>query len=65
MSTDIIKFPSKQESGQVFQLGALQLWLIITLPLMAITFIAWWLVYWYVNRKQDQEGGGSFRRWLH
>ncbi|KAH7313155.1 hypothetical protein BKA65DRAFT_517421 [Rhexocercosporidium sp. MPI-PUGE-AT-0058] len=64
MSTDIIKFPSQQESGQVFQLGALRLWLIITLPLMAITFIAWWLVYWYVNRRQDQQGGGSFRRWL-
>ncbi|KAK0102818.1 hypothetical protein ONS96_005453 [Cadophora gregata f. sp. sojae] len=64
MSTDIIKFPSKQESGKVFQSGALQLWLVITLPLMAITFIAWWLVYWLVNRREEQQSGGTFRRWL-
>ncbi|KAL2073992.1 hypothetical protein VTL71DRAFT_7770 [Oculimacula yallundae] len=64
MSTDIIRFPSQQESGRVFQNGALQLWLIITLPLMAATFIAWWVVYWCVNRRQEQKKGEASARWL-
>lgn len=65
MSTDIVKFPSIQESGKVFQLEALQLFLAITLPLMAVTFIAWWVVYWCVNRRQDRKTfGGRFSGWL-
>jgi ABC-type Fe3+ transport system permease subunit len=62
MSTDIIQF---QDSKEIFSLGALQLYLAITLPLMALTFAAWWLVYWYVNRKQDTEAfGGRFSGWI-
>jgi len=62
MSTDIIKF---QDSQKIFSLGALQLYLAITLPMMALTFVAWWIVYWYVNRRQDsQDFGGRFSGWL-
>jgi hypothetical protein len=65
MSTDIVKFPSTQESGKVFQLGALQLYLAITLPVTLATFAAWALVYLYVNRKQElKEYGGKFIKWL-
>jgi hypothetical protein len=62
MSTDIVQF---QDSKEIFSLGALQLYLAITLPMMALTFAAWWLVYWYVNRKQDDQAfGGKFSGWL-
>lgn len=64
MSTDIIKFDSTKESGKVFQLEALKLWLAITLPLMAVTFLAWWLVYGYVKERQDQKPfSGHFSKW--
>jgi hypothetical protein len=65
MSTDIVKFPSPQESGKVFQLGALQLYLAITLPITAVTFAAWLFVYLYVNRRQQfKEFGGKLIGWL-
>ncbi|CAG8948908.1 hypothetical protein HYFRA_00002034 [Hymenoscyphus fraxineus] len=49
MSTDIIKF---EDSEKKFELGALQLYLYITVPLMAITFAAWWVVYIFIDRRQ-------------
>lgn len=64
MSTDIVKWESTQESGKVFQLGALQLYLAITIPMMLATFAAWWGVYWWVNRRQDSSKGGKLKGWL-
>jgi len=55
MSTDIIKFPTTVESGTVFQLGAFQLYMAITVPMMALTFASWWIVYWFVNRRQESK----------
>jgi hypothetical protein len=53
MSTDIIHFQtgSTGKSEKTFQLGALQLFLAISFPLMFLTFAAWYGVYWWVNRK--------------
>jgi hypothetical protein len=52
MSTDIVQFQtdSTGKSNKIFQLGALQLFLTICLPMMLLTFVAWYGVYWYVNR---------------
>ena len=53
MSTDIIRFPTL-DSGQpkkTFSLAALQLFMTISLPLMFLSFFAWWIVYRWVNRK--------------
>ncbi len=56
MSTDIVKF---QDNGEIYQEAALKLYLKITLPLMAITFIGWWGVYqlarWGVKNKVEEE----------
>ncbi|TVY37913.1 hypothetical protein LOCC1_G008368 [Lachnellula occidentalis] len=52
MSTDIIHFQAESPtSGKIFQLGALELYLAITIPLMAVTFAAWYLVYRWLNRR--------------
>jgi hypothetical protein len=52
MSTDIVKFQtdSAGNTQEVFHLGALRLFLTICLPMMLLTFIAWYGVYWWVNR---------------
>lgn len=64
MSTDIIQFQSPEESGKIFQLEALKLYLAITIPMMLIVFAAWAIVYRYVNRKQDlEEFGGKPSGW--
>jgi len=54
MSTDIVQYQLSEsgKSQKIFQLGALQLYLAITLPLMFGTFFAWYGVYWWVNRKE-------------
>jgi len=58
MSTDIIKFQASQDqTGRVFQLGALQLYLEITAPLMFCTFAAWYAVYQWLNRREDKKAG--------
>jgi hypothetical protein len=65
MSTDIVQFPSLQESGRIFQLDALQLYLAFTIPITVVTFAAWLFVYLYVNRRQQlTEYGGKFIKWL-
>ncbi|KAI9773493.1 MAG: hypothetical protein M1839_002075 [Geoglossum umbratile] len=65
MSTDIIKFQDKSagKPGRTFQPGALQLYLAISLPLMFITFLSWYGVYWWVNRKDRRKSSklGVFR----
>lgn len=42
MSTDILQFSNNQEE---FSLRALQIYLAITLPFMAVTFGAWRVLY--------------------
>lgn len=65
MRTDIVTWQTTQESRQVFQLGALKLYLAITIPMMAATFTAWWVVYWCMNRRQETKAfGGRFSGWL-
>ena len=54
MSTDIIQFQSVQQSGKIFQLGALQLYLAITIPLMLITFGAWFIVYRCIKHRETK-----------
>lgn len=54
MSTDIIRFERDDagKSSKIFQLGAIQLYLAITLPLTFLVFIAWYGVYWWVDKKE-------------
>jgi hypothetical protein len=54
MSTDIIQFQITEtgKSQEVFQLGALQIYLAITVPMMLATFASWYGVYIWVDRKE-------------
>ncbi|KAG9228899.1 hypothetical protein BJ875DRAFT_217146 [Amylocarpus encephaloides] len=55
MSTDIVQF-HKGDSGRsekTFHLDALQLFLEICLPMMFATFSAWYVVYWWIDRKEE------------
>ena len=64
MSTDIVKFRINK-SGLLensVQLGALQLYIVVSLPLMLITFLAWYGVYWWVNRKERLRLRGTASR---
>jgi hypothetical protein len=47
MSTDILRF---QDGNQKFQIRALHTYLMIALPLTAITFLAWW-IFFYIAKK--------------
>ena len=55
MSTDIVQYQVTDtgNSQKVVQLGALQLYMAITVPLMLLTFAAWYGVYWWVDRAED------------
>jgi len=57
MSTDIVQYQvdSSGNSQEVFQRGALQLYLAITLPMMLVTFGSWYGVYFYVDRKEKKK----------
>lgn len=61
MSTDIVQWErdNNGQSQQIFQLGALQLFLTICVPLMLSTFVAWYGVYWWVNRKEELQRQGQ------
>jgi nitrate reductase NapE component len=61
MSTDIVRFQTGNDgqTQKVFQLDALQLFLAICLPMMAVVFVAWYGVYWWVNQ---EEAGQRQRR---
>lgn len=56
MSTDIIRYQTNKEgsSVKVVQSGALRLFLAITLPMMVITFAAWYIVYWWVHNREKR-----------
>lgn len=56
MSTDIIKF----EAGvQKFQWRGLRLYLLICLPLMLVTFLAWWVVSRLVEREKKKSASSE------
>jgi hypothetical protein len=61
MSTDILQFQTTESGSaqEVFQLDALTRYLEITLPLMLITFAAWYVVYWWVNRSEAKKASAQ------
>jgi hypothetical protein len=59
MSTDIIQF-RRVDGKKVFQASALEFLLAVGGPMIAITFGAWWMVYWCItrpDRKKDLDEG--------
>jgi hypothetical protein len=59
MSTDIVHWDrnGNGKSHEIFQLSALKVYLVITLPLMVLSFAAWYAVYWWVDRKEKRVKG--------
>jgi hypothetical protein len=54
MSTDIVHWQTLNNGKQerVVSVGAIETFLIASLPLMALTFCAWYVVYRWLNRRQ-------------
>lgn len=54
MSTDIITWQTSQDGEQrrVVSVGALEIFLVATLPLMFLTFCAWYVVYRWLDWRQ-------------
>ena len=61
MSTDIVHWQTDDngQSQKIFQLGALQTFMTICLPMMLGTFVAWYGVYWWVDRKETLKRRGQ------
>jgi hypothetical protein len=67
MSTDIVQFQDSNggPGPEVFQWPALRLYIIISIPLMVVTFAAWGIIYkwesWKAEKKRrkvlDEEKG--------
>ncbi|CZR62157.1 uncharacterized protein PAC_12054 [Phialocephala subalpina] len=60
MSTDILQF---QDNSENYQSKALEYYLMITIPIMAVTFGVWWGMYWWVKRgeqkKENEQHAGT------
>lgn len=55
MSTDIVHWDqSNGISSEVFQLGALEVYLAVSLPLMLVTFGVWYVLGWLEKRKRKR-----------
>ena len=55
MSTDIVHWNQTNGiSSKVFQLGALQVYLAVSVPLMLVTFGVWYVFGWLERRKQKR-----------
>ena len=56
MSTDIVGFQTTKtgRSKSFVELAALQLYLAISLPLVFVTLVAWYGVYWWETRKETR-----------
>ena len=52
MSTDIFKATNTGKFGNTVELGALRMYVMISLPLVVITLLAWYGVYWWETRKE-------------
>ena len=48
MSTDILKF---QDGEQDLHMQGLRLYLMIALPATALTFVAWYFIYYFARRE--------------
>jgi len=61
MSTDIIHFQPAESggSGRIYESAALKLYMEITVPLMLITFAAWYGVYKFENRDLKKPRRGN------
>jgi hypothetical protein len=59
MSTDIVRFtPAStmlEPPKKTVSTAALQLYMAICVPLMVLTFAAWYVVYWWHDRKDKLE----------
>jgi hypothetical protein len=57
MSTDILQFQTTDSGSaqEIFQLDAFTRYMEITIPLMLITFAAWYAVYWWVDRTEAKK----------
>jgi hypothetical protein len=57
MSTDIIKwqFNAEGQTQRVYQSEALNLYLVITIPMMLVTFGAWRVVYIWMRWKESRD----------
>ena len=56
MSTDIIRFEAL-DSGlftEHFSVKALKLFFAISIPLMVVTFVTWYLIYWWTRNRQKR-----------
>lgn len=49
MSTDIIRF---NDNHKTYSPSALKLFLAISIPMMGVTFCAWYVVYWFTNNRE-------------
>ena len=52
MSTDIFKGSNTGLFGNTIELGALGLYITISVPLVVVTLLAWYGVYWWETRKE-------------
>lgn len=52
MSTDIFRATNTGQSGNTVQLGALRLYIAVSLPLVMVTMLGWYGVYWWETRKE-------------
>jgi hypothetical protein len=57
MSTDIVRFPNGRKGLDhgVFSEGAIALYLLLTIPLMALTLVAYYLIYLCVNKERSSK----------
>ena len=55
MSTDIVHFTDNQGTqDQTFEPAALKLFFEISIPLLVLTFMAWYGVYWWETGKEKR-----------
>lgn len=52
MSTDIFRATNTGQFGNTVQIGTLRLYIAISLPLVVVTLLAWYGVYWWETRKE-------------
>ena len=53
MSTDIFKPTNTGLFGNTIKIGALRLYISISLPLVVMTLFAWYGYYWWETRKEE------------
>lgn len=66
MSTPIVTYHhgASRLSDSIISVGALQFYCVVSVPIMCVTFLAWWIYIRLEKRKQDLSDE-AFRRSLH